>query len=47
LPPSEFCDLIERRPRLAGALAACERRFGAGAPATWLADHHLTIFERR
>lgn len=47
LPPSEFGDLVDRWPRTFDRLAALERTFSGVRPATWLSDHHLTIFERR
>jgi SAM-dependent methyltransferase len=47
LPPSDFHDLVDRWPRLFATMAEGERRFGGGFPATWLSDHHVTLFERR
>lgn len=47
LPPTELGALVDRHPRLLRALAAGERRFGDLSAAAWLADHHVTVFERR
>ena len=47
LPPTDFRNLVDRWPRFFAAMAAFDRRFARTFPATWLNDHHLTIFERR
>ena len=47
LPPTDFRNLVDRWPRLFASAAALEKRVSGIFPATWLNDHHLTIFERR
>ncbi len=46
LPPTDFRGLVDRWPRLFSRLAALEARLAGAFPATWLNDHHLTVFER-
>jgi ubiquinone/menaquinone biosynthesis C-methylase UbiE len=47
LPPSFAADLVDRRPRLFGALRAMEHHVATRFPGTWLNDHYLVEFERR
>lgn len=47
LPPTDFRNLVDRWPRVFASVAALDRRVAGTFPATWLNDHHLTIFERR
>lgn len=47
LPPSHLGHLVERWPRMFGALARWERRLGSVFPWTWLNDHYLITLERR
>jgi len=47
LPPSEAFHLVDRAPRLFGALGRLERRISGTLPARWLNDHYLMVLERR
>jgi len=47
LPPTGLCGIVEARPRLRGTLATAEDLARRLPFAAWLADHHLTVFERR
>ena len=46
LPPTDFRGVVDRWPRLFGGLAAVDQGIAGVFPATWLNDHHLTVFER-
>jgi SAM-dependent methyltransferase len=47
VPPPYLEHLARRHPRLVARLAELDRRHGHRFPAPWLADHHLSVFERR
>lgn len=47
VPPPYLEYLARRRPRLVERLEQFDRRHGHRFPAPWLADHHLSVFERR
>lgn len=47
LPPSYLADLVTRRPRAFGSLSQLERRIAHRFPFPWLADHYVSVFERR
>ena len=46
LPPSDVYPVIERRPRLLGALMALDRRFGQAGQFANYADHFWIEFAR-
>jgi len=47
VPPPYLEHLARRHPRLVARLERLDRRHGHRFPAAWLADHHLSVFERR
>lgn len=47
LPPSYLAEHVERRARSFDRLRRLERRIAKRFPWPWLADHYLSVFERR
>ena len=47
LPPSYLSGLVTRAPGVFDRLRRVERRVAGRFPAPWLADHYVSVFERR